>query len=360
MKQKEKAIGIIGYRGTVGREIVSILEGKYSILKGGRQLDRNNENICYVDVFDNKSLMEFCKKCSVLINATGPSYLIGDRIAKIACDENVKYIDVFGGGLLYNMIKPYANKGRFVINAGCVPGLSGILVKHMFLKTPEQQDIKVFHGGRESGGIAGLTDLILSIIHGYGHSGMKLVHGEKKAHSAGMPLKIFHNGFPEPVYQNAYLTEELISLAAGRCSMNIASYQIFPDNESVQLLTEGSLRYSISETNSERKEIIKEISNRQKEIIAGKKEWFVMLAENKCESKKNRILLRCRNSTILTAFIAAMCAERLAEESGTAGLDWAHKLLDSVQVIAGLQQYGVNIVFTEENLMPIEMIEGEI
>jgi len=363
VEKTNHTIGIIGYRGFVGKAIVSLLEDKYLLIKGSRNKNIQEESTFYVDAYDDRSLEKFCSKCTVLINAAGPSYIIGDRIAKVACVLGVKYVDIFGGNLLHEKIFAYAEKGRFIICAGSVPGLTGILTRYLTEKfSAGHQKIEIYQGGRESGGIGGLTDIILSMLGGYGHSGKQIINDEIVQCDLNTSDKVLVNGIPETVYANPYLTEEMISIAKSYNDLSISSYQIFPDKESMELLTVGSIRYISSKSEAEKLQILSEIFRSQEHFITEKAKWFVILLNAENDSKKCRICIKTQNSTALTALIAAMSAERLMAEEEMYGLNWAYELLEAENVIWRLKDMGTlaEIECIEKDLSHVEMIEGII
>lgn len=363
MEKTKDTIGVIGYRGSIGRTIVSLLEPQYLVIKGTRNKAVQEEHVVYVDAYDPGSVERFCERCTILINAAGPSYLLGDRIAVAACKKQVKYIDVFGGNLLREKISAYAEQGRFIICAGSVPGLSGALVKYLIGKCPSgYQKIQIYQGGREAGGVGGLSDIILSMLNGYGHSGRGMAAHKMIPCSGSLSEKIVLSGAFEAVYVNPYLTEEIMFAAEHNHSLHITSYQIFPDKESMELLAEGSIRYRSSKSETEQAQIILELYKRQEALIAGKVKWFAILLTGESQTKKWRILIKAKDSTWLTALIAVMSAQQLLMEEERYGLSLAYELLDGEGIMERIRnmERGIEVEYTEEQIPYVEMTEGVI
>ena len=97
MSGQDHRIGIIGASGAVGRVVTNVLaqtEGVTLVLGGRHPLpdlqaaagERGRARIetTAVDVLDAKALDRFANGLSVVVNCAGPSYMIGDRIARVA------------------------------------------------------------------------------------------------------------------------------------------------------------------------------------------------------------------------------------------------------------------------------------
>ncbi|MGI5195767.1 saccharopine dehydrogenase NADP-binding domain-containing protein [Streptomyces sp. CA-288835] len=83
-----------------------------------------------VDFTDDASLAAFAEGCRVLVNCAGPSYRIGDRVARAALRAGADYVDAAGDEPLHAQLDDaeWAAAGRSaVLSAGLQPGLTGLL-----------------------------------------------------------------------------------------------------------------------------------------------------------------------------------------------------------------------------------------
>lgn len=136
-------VGIIGASGKVGKGAVEILQEEKIILRLGCRHPENIKcispysEILKIDIFDSLSLLKFVHTCDIVINCTGPITEVGDRIAKICCENNIIYIDVAGNQKLYNDINKLCiqyPKASCVMSAGIYPGLVEIFASWVLEK----------------------------------------------------------------------------------------------------------------------------------------------------------------------------------------------------------------------------------
>ena len=114
MNNKIKYIGVIGGNGSVGGLIVNYLLSELSdqhILISYRTSEREflrqyllqkEQKYCHLDYNNENELKSFCSRCFVVINAAGPSSLMGNIIALQALNSECHYIDIGGMILLWN------------------------------------------------------------------------------------------------------------------------------------------------------------------------------------------------------------------------------------------------------------------
>ncbi len=135
--------GIVGGYGATGRMVASAL-CRYSaaqILVGGRDLGKgkalagefeSRASAVQVDVLDDRSLGDFCNRCSIVINCAGPVMALQDRVAQAAFRARCHYIDAAGMSVVKERMLPHRQEIEdlglsFVVSAGWNPGLSELL-----------------------------------------------------------------------------------------------------------------------------------------------------------------------------------------------------------------------------------------
>jgi hypothetical protein len=135
--------GIVGGYGATGRIVASELwkscDGE--ILVGGRDLAKgkalaaefdSRPSAVQLDVLDDRSLEDFCSRCSIVVNCAGPVMVLQDRVAQAAFRQRCHYIDAAGMSFVKERMLPHRQEIEdlglsFVVSAGWNPGLSELL-----------------------------------------------------------------------------------------------------------------------------------------------------------------------------------------------------------------------------------------
>lgn len=176
-------IGIVGGYGDIGT-IVSdelIKDPACRLRIGGRNLKKVDERVrklgerAYgkkVDVYNQKEVEMFCKGCSIIINCTGPSWIVRDRIIKYALKAGCDYVDP---GIWYDNDSLY--KQQFeergltgLLYAGWIPGITGLLPRHLYNKAKKSLDsihsLDVYCADRSSWSASASHDILYHFIRG--------------------------------------------------------------------------------------------------------------------------------------------------------------------------------------------------
>jgi saccharopine dehydrogenase-like NADP-dependent oxidoreductase len=85
-----------------------------------------------LDVLDDRSLDDFCTRCSIVVNCAGPVKALQDRAAQAAFRARCHYIDAAGMSLVKERILPKRQEIEklglsFIVSAGWNPGLSEVV-----------------------------------------------------------------------------------------------------------------------------------------------------------------------------------------------------------------------------------------
>ena len=85
-----------------------------------------------LDVLDDRSLDDFCSRCSIVVNCAGPVKALQDRVAQAAFRARCHYIDAAGMSLVKERILPKGQEIEklglsFITSAGWNPGLSELM-----------------------------------------------------------------------------------------------------------------------------------------------------------------------------------------------------------------------------------------
>jgi len=135
--------GIVGGYGSTGSAVAAELLKSTGgeILLGGRDRAKATSlasklgarvSAAQLDVFDARSLDEFCTRCSIIINCAGPVHNLQDRVAQAAFRAQSHYVDVAGMTFVKEGMLPRAKEIAdaglcFVVSAGWMPGLSELV-----------------------------------------------------------------------------------------------------------------------------------------------------------------------------------------------------------------------------------------
>lgn len=226
-------IGLIGAGGGVGAAAMRYLLGRGAgtIVVGGRTpekavalaapADRTRLEPKRVDLFDAQSLASFCRDVDIVVNCAGPSGQVADRVVMAAVEAGRPAVDVGGYDPVFHRLREQrehilAAGVPVVINAGLLPGLSGLHPRWLagaYGEPPSTLD--VFYVGTDRWSYVSAWD----IIHSLGDFGAerppsKVVDGRPVAVKW---LKAFRKmEFPAPIGRaNGFLTytEEIATLA---------------------------------------------------------------------------------------------------------------------------------------------------
>lgn len=143
-------IGVLGATGSVGKAAVKTLmeDTDYKLLLGSRDKRRlesiydladTSKEYVQVDINNKLQLQEFCSRCNIVLNCSGPNELILDKVALACIDSGVHYVDVSGGEKLYELLKNKediirSKKLLFIIACGVYPGLTEIYPMYIVKK----------------------------------------------------------------------------------------------------------------------------------------------------------------------------------------------------------------------------------
>ncbi|MGO5092391.1 saccharopine dehydrogenase NADP-binding domain-containing protein [Clostridium sp. LCP25S3_F10] len=328
-------IGILGYGGAVGRTAVEYLYGKYFLRCGQRSKKDEFENsnlieYVQVDIFKEKELMNFCSGCDIVLNCAGPSYLIGDRVAKAAHNAGAKYIDAFGADYLEEAIKEY--DGTFILSAGSFPGLSGILPRWLAIneKFDDIDNIEIFAGGEEKCSKGAVADLILSSIKGFGVPNGYYKDGIIYKNNNIRRDKVDVLGFEKMAFIQEYINKETIRLAN---LLNIEEahwYNIQVNRKLQKMMSKACIRLLVDNNMEILDSLIDEI------MLEGNKEkyesWYtisIKMSGKSCgEVITKNMVLKSDNSYKISGLICALVVEEIAKNRIEEGIYWAFEILD--------------------------------
>ncbi|HDJ2894982.1 TPA: hypothetical protein PP871_001480 [Staphylococcus aureus] len=350
----KKTIGIIGRYGTIGEQLFELLKNQYHII-ATYYSEKREDNDIYVDIYRPSTMSSFLKKCDVVVNCAGPSYIVSARLSEWMNKHNMPYIDLFGGDTLEREINKLSINVPFIINAGSQPGLSGLMVLWMAQKfEAKNSEIKIYQGGNESGGTNALLDILLSTKEGYGKSNYYIKNGMDIVNKNNEEYYFKDN---HHAYAQLYFTKELERILNNIPFTTIKSYMLFKDKMSKQLLMNS---YGIiNQQKLSKQQKLTRIRNLMTHYQTIGQQWFVFRMEANDNMYKHILTIKDKNSHKLTALIAALCVEKLTDEGLRAGCYWACDILNPNKVVERLKLECIDIGEHVEEIVE-RMEEGEI
>ncbi|SFR83652.1 saccharopine dehydrogenase NADP-binding domain-containing protein [Anaeromicropila populeti] len=353
-------VGVVGCGGAVGRLVCEKLSKSYFV-RGGqrRKLDAVGKHISYVqvDLYDKESLKAFCKGCTVIVNCAGPTYMIGGLVAAVAQKAGAGYVDAFGADFLEAQLKQMEidDKGKFIISAGSLPGLSGLLPIWLSKQGFDAvESMRAYSGGREAGSKNGCADIILSSIGGFGIPDAYWNQGQIVREKMDRNEKEFIPGFPETVYKQRYFTQE-ITRVAHRLGLKEAQwFNVMTDKWINELILKACASQMVDYSEYNLEKSVQEINEAAEKAIKGKATWYSIMIEmygtvNGRQIGK-RVVVRSKDSIGISAMVAVCAAEALVKNALENGTLWAFEMLNPVEVVKRLQE---EKVITSLELMDI-------
>ncbi|GMQ58850.1 hypothetical protein AN1V17_32460 [Vallitalea sediminicola] len=217
LNMRRNTIGILGATGSVGKKAVKTLMEytDYKLLLGSRDKDKleklfdvsdSIKEYVQVDINNKVQLEGFCSRCNIVLNCSGPSEIILDKVALACIEQGVHYVDVSGGEKLYELLKSKDNiikskKLLFIIACGVYPGLTEIYPMYIIKKYFDLvNSLKFYFTTQGKLSFSSAYDYICGILNNVG-KGMKYIN-------RGSITNIYNNkihkcNLPEPA-KNRY------------------------------------------------------------------------------------------------------------------------------------------------------------
>lgn len=245
-KMNQKTIGILGASGYVGIEAVKTILTftDHNVILGGRNQEKirkvfpdlgSRGECLQVDLYNRKLLQNFCNNCDIVVNCAGPSKQILNKIASVAVEQGIHYVDVSGDDHLYKILaekqKDIEDKNlTFIISAGLYPGLSEIFPAYIAENYFDNIDsLELFYAGKGKLSFNAAYDFVCSIEEGYGEGMTYYKNGKPKKITGGFHRKY---ALPHPASEfDAYplLTPEFKRIAERYRIKSACFYNAFQD-----------------------------------------------------------------------------------------------------------------------------------
>jgi hypothetical protein len=236
-------VGIVGGYGAVGRAAARLLKAwRVGPLRiGGRRVDLARRFVqdelgpiaspAAVDVEDPADLAEFCTGCRVVVNCTGPSYRLVDRVALAAFAAGADYVDPGGDAPVHRRLVgvDLASAGRTaVLTAGLMPGLTGLLPVWLSRQGFDRATrLTAYVGLVDHLTPAGAGDYLLSLGDGHGEAQAAWRNGARVSRALEPLTEVELPMFPGRVTAYPYLSAESERLARSLGLDEVRWYNVF-------------------------------------------------------------------------------------------------------------------------------------
>lgn len=349
-------VGLLGANGMVGQQAVAWLQQQGISLRLGVRHPKHypldhlaeSSHLQAVDINDTLSLLHFCRGCRLVLNCAGPSAWLGLPVAEAAAMAKAHLVDAFGGHWLAGQLQSVAAPGLLqVTGAGVFPGISERLPQLLAEQSFDQLDsLLAAAGGLERCSQAGGVDLIYSALVGYG--------------SGAGQVRYQLDGFPAGICAQPYRSEDFQQLAHELGCPQAQWYSVFSSAQvpetigrAVQKVSASSKLPSLQALERAAAKLIR-VADYQ---LAGRQPWYRMVVEvsGQCrgEPRRQRAMLRSRNSYGLSGLMAALTAVSVLGGEHLPGLYRARQLVAAPMLINALQQSTDHTLDIVE--LPVEM-----
>lgn len=335
----KERIGILGYGGKMGSALCSILPGGMALKLGQRSLtglERENVRYQQADICQEESMRAFTEGISLLINCAGPSMQLPDLAAKAAAARGIPYVDAFGGQVLADSLKKSGVKGRFVLNAGSFPGLTGILpvgLAERFFDQVDSFSLEVTN--HENWGKASALDLVFSALNRYGKAGHYYSQGEI------LPCPSSQDAAPEgDLVRLEYMNQETAAVAELLGARQAHFIQLREGKEQEEELLRTVQQYMTGRDQA----LLEQALARQMEKTV-EKEYFRIRCSMKgrAQGQEKEVVqeLLFPNSYLAGAAVIAHCARQLLKQPEAAwGIKSAYEVADPSLLIRRCVELG--------------------
>lgn len=363
-----KQIGILGVSGEIGKRTLNILKKEYNILGSYRTREQQTEKNCRfikLDIDNEVALADFCQQSDVLINCAGASYVNGEKIAKIAAQLQVPFVDPSGESFLEEKIDSVKNQNIFVLSSGYFPGMTGLLMRFLCQSFDAPHELCGLSIAEEIPSRSAIEDFILTNIAGFGVA-LNYFENERLQRDDTEKFEIIKN--KEYTFQN-YYTVELDRLVKAFHLKKANWYNHSFGNNITQKMQKAVIIFGQKGRSEEYTEVIDEIIEIFAKNSKNKSPFSFMRLQTKGISSNKKILkkieIKSKYSSEISAVIAAYTAKTILDTDLKNGIYYAMDVIDASSLLKVLPNFGIEVNMFEkeiqkENKQSEEYIEGEI
>lgn len=357
-------IGILGGTGEIGSRLLCILKEDYPLIASYHTRDRESHSDCEyirVDISDSQQIKMFCKKCDVVINCAGASYLNGERVARIATDLRVPYIDPSGEAFLEDRLDDIKDNNIFVLSSGYFPGMSGLLMRHICESFDIPETILGLSVSDEIPSKSAIEDFILTNLSGFGvaHSYYNngIIQRDENERLEKIRGKDYH-------FQN-YLTVETERVAKKYSLQKANWYNSSFGDEIIQKLQTAVIQYKLGK--EAYKNILQDVIDIFCSNMKNREQFSYTKIEGQGVRGNNRVKMisevSSNCSSEISAIIAAYAAKTVLSSHLKNGIYYAMDIIKMKELMADMPRLNadmnINNIIIEGGIYR-EYEEGEL
>lgn len=335
MTSNKPCIAVLGARGAIGQQVIAQLAAVAQVRAGSRRppaVQHAGVEYHSVDLYDSGALAAFCTGCCLIINCAAPGSRIGDRVARIAEKTGCDYLDPGGDdhlfALLHNKVAPAQ---RYVLSAGMLPGLSGLLLQSAASAFDTLESVTGYALSCEPYSPGGAADVIASLDNGYGTAGVALRQGMLQP-CAGI------DNIQLPLAQtrasgSPFMTSEWQRIGARFPQTDLTWYNLFAADDVAGWLSRRDLH------RADAAQTLVALSVR---AFAGSPAQHLLAVEARGEIRgepqQRACVLESDSGAKLTAAVTVFCALQMLQSGLPAGVHFAADVLHPAQTLQFIQQ----------------------
>ncbi|WP_018680596.1 saccharopine dehydrogenase NADP-binding domain-containing protein [Actinokineospora enzanensis] len=359
-------IGVVGGYGAVGRAAVRLLGREYSgpLRVGGRSVERAvavvREDLGgageaqAVDVYDPVALADFCRGCDLVVNASGASYQVLDRVAVAAFAAGADYVDAGGDEPLHDRLTaadPAASGRRALVTAGMMPGLTGLLPRLLATTVPQPRELTAYVGVMDRLTPQGAVDYLLSLGDREAESRAAWLGG-RLVPRALPPLADVHlPRFPGPVSAFPYLGYEARRLAVDLGLDTVRWYSVFDGG--THMMSTLSRHQGAMSGVGDLSEAARELAAAADLDLFGREPYQLIVQQlTGSDGSVRSVVVRSADTSALTGTVLGLAALQVLERRVPVGAHYAAEALDPPALVDALTTTGV--------LTGFELLDGPV
>ncbi|WP_018220028.1 saccharopine dehydrogenase NADP-binding domain-containing protein [Salinispora pacifica] len=345
-------IGVLGGYGAVGSAVVRRLHQSAAapLLVAGRDLGRAEKLVrsldasgalaepVAVDLADPAALDRFAARCGLLVNCAGPSYQVLDTVARAALRNGADYVDAAGDDPTFLRLitdggaREWLAAGRVaLLSAGALPGLSGLLPRHLATTVGRVSRLDAYLGGVAPLSPAAAGDVLLSRGPEHGTPGAGWRGGVVRERSLEPRRGLSLAAFPQPVDAFPFLATEAVRLARALQVGEVNWYTAFGGGRLPEQL---ALAWALGDTATS------DLVNAAAEDVRRYGTWygqeFHLWAGSDAEATPHILSLACVDSYELSGFMAAAAATAVLGDETPGGVHFAADVLRPTAIFRAL------------------------
>lgn len=134
--------------GSVFSEIVIADIDLEKAQKAVKELNHSKVSAIRIDVSDHRALVSSIKGANVVVNCTGPYYLLGPKVVEAAIEAGVNYIDYCDDIVAHEKMFSYGEQAKqkdmtLLVGLGFSPGVASLVVMHAAGQMDQVDDISI-------------------------------------------------------------------------------------------------------------------------------------------------------------------------------------------------------------------------